>query len=197
MNSLEWRLKKLEDRILGRTAGPDDIDKLISSQTNEAKPILDQLSVFARLFKGCVDNEFNNYNRFVELYAKHRTNLEKSCKFADISLSDINSKAELVLAYEADLKKYLNNTKLMAEMADRVLDIKKWPDLTGYEDKLSKLQSITAEQYPQSVDLDKKTEKLIQIYNDIINSFKRNMVSWEETLESREKEADRIGDDSD
>lgn len=174
MNSFEWRLKKLEDRILGQVSCPSH-----SKESNKhILPVFDQLNSVAKHYKNFEDK---NYIRFVDLYSQHKNNLDRA------EQSDI-SKAELVLAYEADLNKYLNDTVQVAEKAEKVLDIEKWPDLSGYEQKLTQLQTITAEQHLKSTNLDKRTEELIEIYNDIIGAFKRNMVVWEEKLDNLPKE---------
>lgn len=178
MNSFEWRLKKLEDRI----CGPSHLDR-----SQDQKPLFDQLNSIATHYKNFIDNEDKNYTRFVELYGIHKDLLSKPDNASDMDCD--TSKAELVLAYEADLKRFFNDTKLMAEKADKVLNIENWPDLSGYQDRLANLQTITKEQHLKSTVLDKKTEESIEIYNDIIGAFKRNMLIWEQKLEEKETQA--------
>lgn len=178
MNSLEWRVKKLENLIFGKTAGAAHVDRILSQSSDQAS-IQDQLNSVAKHYANFINN-CDNYSKFRELYSKY------SSLALDTNDGDAASKAELVLAYEDDIHKYMQDLKSMADKADRVLDIKSWPDLSGYKQRIDKLQQITKEQHLQSLSVDDKTEDIIQIYNDIIGSFKSNMNIWNQKLEDLE-----------
>lgn len=169
MNSLEWRLKKLEERLVGN-----------HHQGAQQGNIFDQLKSIADHHKSFIESEDQNYARFVELYSKHRE-LADSANVANNATS-ISSRADLVLAYEDDLTSYMKNLKKLAEKADSVLDTQRQPDLSEYDDRLSKLKTITKEQLLESKKVDEKTEELIQVYNDLIGAFKKNMVTWDSSL---------------
>lgn len=182
MNSLEWRLKKLEDRVLGNGSNQRTPTSHIDT-TNELpeKPIYDQIDGLAKHFKNFVDNECTNYQRFVDLYDKHANNINE--------LSSDRSKAELVMAYEEELTDYLNKTKQMSEQADRVLNIDQWPDLSGYDKRLEKLDASTSEQLQQTKKLEDKTKELAKVYDKTIETFKNNQrYIWEPKLEAYENE---------
>ena len=98
------------------------------------------------------------------------------------------AKAELVLAYEEDLKQHLEAVQAINDKADRVLDVKAWPDFRDYTEKLSKLETITKEQQLQSIQIDKRTEELIEVYNEIITSFRNNIGIWNQKLDVYENE---------
>lgn len=169
MNSLEWRLKKLEDRLLGQMMNPPE------------DGIFDQLNSIAEQHKSFIDSEDQTYSRFIELYSKHTQQAEASATTGSSGAS-ASSRAELVLAYEDDLTKYLNNIKTLAEKADKILDGHNWPDLSIYEAKLAELRTIHKDQFVESQKIDSKTEELIQVYNDLIGAFKRNMIAWDSAL---------------
>lgn len=168
MDSLEWRLKKLEERLLGQSIPPED-------------NILDNLNSIAEHHKSFMDGEAQTYDRFVELYSKHKQQADHSA-YVGPSGASASSKAELVLAYEDDISKYLNNIKTLAEKAETVLDGHEWPDLRQYEAKLENLKTISKEQFAENKKIDEKTEELIQLYNDLISTFKRNMIRWDGAL---------------
>lgn len=194
MNSLEWRVKKLENKILGsqanRLAGNAHLNQL-NNQQDES--ISDQLNKIAKCYKGFIDTDGEKYTKFVELYERHKNLLNELDKTND-DVSE-TAKAELVLAYEEDLIRHLEALRVMAEKADRVLNVDKWPDLSGYKQQLDKLEKITKEQHLQSMAIDKKTEELIEIYNDIIGSFKSNTVLWNNKLEAFENEEKKLDED--
>lgn len=191
MNSLEWRIKRLEEQILGKLRGAAHIDRIIN-QSIDRDTIVDQLNNVATEYKNFIESPEQNYARFVELKTKHRDLLNK---LVDDNDTDENSKAELVLAYEDDLTKYMEDLKIMAQKSELVLKEENWPDLRGAMGKLEKLQAINKEQHVQSVSLDKKTEDLIQIYNEILLSFKNNMVLWNQRIEAYENEDKKLDDE--
>lgn len=166
MNSFEWRLKQLEEKILAKQDHRSIYDQ---------GPICDQLLEVAKKFQV----HGNKYKKFLDQYNEFKNQALED----DI---DTVSKAELVLSYENDLVRYFENLKSMADKADKVLDIEKWPDLLGYEAKLQKLQTITSKQAEESKLLDQRIEKLIEIYNDIITTFKYNMSIWNNSIEAHE-----------
>lgn len=174
MNSLEWRVKKLEDKISGH-AGDVAQAELLLGQADIHGSIFNQLNTVAKHYKSFSGPQFD---RFFELYDSYSGLLESSDD------GDDKAKAELILAYEEEIVKYANDIKLMATKADEVLNIEKWPDLTNFQDRLDKLEKITKEQHIQSSKLDKSTEELIEIYNNIIESLKSNMAIWDQRLEA-------------
>lgn len=181
MNSLEWRVKKLEDRILGQ------------DRTEAKEPLLQQFTTIANQYKEFIDSPGNNYSRFLELYNIHKDILSNLSKTTDTSDT---FKAELILAYHDELVNHLQNTEKLAQKADQVLDISKWPDLSSHQEKLDKLQTITKEQHLQSNVIDQKTEYLIELYNDIIGKFRSNMAIWNDRLEAYENEEKKSEDSS-
>lgn len=188
MNSLEWRAKQLENRLLGGSSGIHSLD-------SDLRPsVSDQLQQLAALYKSFLDTqEGQKYARYRELYEKHKRLLAE-LDGPETQVSD-SAKAELVLAYEEDLVKHLEDMKTMAEKADKVLDSKAWPDLTTYRERLDKLETITREQHLQATKLDKRTEELIDIYNNIITSFKSNTVIWNQKLEAYEDVDKKMDED--
>lgn len=187
MNSLEWRVKKLENKIIGQTNNLVHVDRILCRQPGVAQDsILEQLESIAKRYKSFLDSSNGpNYIKFVQLYDKYKALLSELDTRQD---TDVASKAELVLAYEDELRRYMENTKTMAETADRVLNVDKWPDMNGFQERLDKLQTITKEQHIQSAAIDKRTEELIELYNEIIVSFKRNSALWNQKLEAYENE---------
>lgn len=190
MNSLEWRVKRIENQILGKLGGVAHIDRIIN-QSVDQDSILDQLNYVATEYKKFIEGPGGNYSRFVELRAKHKDLLNQ---LVDTNNADETSKAELVLAYEEDLTKYMTDLKIMSEKAELVLKEERWPDLREAVGKLDKLQKINKEQHIQMLTIDKKTEDLIEIYNEILVSFKSNMVLWNQKLQAYEND-DKKSDD--
>lgn len=168
MNSLEWRARKLEDKIFG-SQGFDPQREIVSEQLIQA----------AKLYKNFVGDD---YLKFLDLYKKSKE-LEKS----NNEIGEA-AKAELVLSYSDDLTRYLESLKTMTEKADKVLDIKNWPDFSGYTERLNKLQAITREQHLKSMALDKRTEELIEVYNRIITAFRNNISIWNQRLDACENQ---------
>lgn len=189
MDSLEWRLRKVENRILGELSSVTHVDRIID-QSIDRDSILDQLNNISKEYKNFIDEHGDNYFRFIELRKKHEDLLSKLMVMDD---TDETSKAELVLAYEEDIIKYMSDLKIMAEKADLVLKEERWPDLSKVSSRLDKIQKINREQHIQSDIVDKKTEDLIEIYNEILGSFKSNMVLWNQRIEAYENE-DRESD---
>lgn len=181
MNSLEWRVKKLEDKILGLNGGLSQVDRILTHSADQDS-IHDQLYVIAKQYKNYIDQGGHNYAKFIELYQKCKNSLIDTSDATDV---DYNSKTELILAYEDELVKYFSNVKLLAENADKILDINKWPDLQ-LDKRLDKLQQINKQQLSQSVTLEKRTEELLDIYNGILTDFKFKQSKWNETLEKHE-----------
>lgn len=168
MESLEWRTKQLENRILSSTILPSD-----------GATICDRLVEVAKLYKKFTQEYGDLHTKFKNLY--------KSIADTSTSLDiDDDSKANLVLLYEDDLIKHFELLKMISEKADKILDIKQWPDTSRVD--LSNLETITRSQHLESVVLDKQLEELIDIYNDIISSFKDNTVIWNQKLEAYENE---------
>lgn len=192
MNSLEWRLKKIENKLLGSNSSVSHIDRVLS-QSNDQNTIYNQFIEVSKHYKQHLSTD-GSYTRFMELYSKfkHLMNENKINNECDQM-----SKAELVLAYEDDLKRHFQNMETMTQKADQVLDINKWPELVEYQEKLDKIQKINLEQLRQSQDVDDKTEKLIEVYNDIISSFKSNMIIWNNKLEAYENEEKKTNSDDD
>lgn len=190
MNSLEWRTKKLENKILGEGAGLAQVERILS-QSVDQPTIYEQLNTVARHYRNFIDHSGPVYERFVELHEKYQS----LAKEFDTSNSDLTAKADLVLAYEEDLIKYTQDIKSMAEKADRVLNFDNWPDLISVQDRVDNLQKITKEQHLQSVVLDRRTEELIELYNEIISSFKNNMTTWNQKLEAYENQEKRPEED--
>lgn len=174
MNSLDWRIKKLEAKVIGKL-GP----------LHDQQSPLDQLEDIAKHYASCVEGPHRSFPRFLELYNKHKRLL--------VATDSLDSKKAIVLAYERELLSYMHDLKTMAEKADKVLDVQNWPDITEYKERIDKLQKIVKEQHLQSTIIDKRTEELIEIYNDIIGSFKRNIEIWDEKLEAHmQEEGDQI-----
>lgn len=172
MESLAWRAKQLEDKL----PGPINLDQLIQ---------------VAKAYRVFIDANEEKYQNFLELKGKLD---EISHNLSNDGISVLTT-AELVLAYEDDLVRHLENVKTLVERADHVLDVTKWPDLSGFEKRLEKLETITRDQHLQAMTLDSKTEELIEVYNDIISSFKRNAVTWNQTLEAHEMEEKKLDED--
>lgn len=177
---------------MGKLGGVSHLDRIIS-QSVDREPILDLLNDIGAEYKNFTDGPGQNYLKFVELKSKHKDLLDK---LADTSNeTDDTSKADLVLAYEDDLTKYMNDLEIMAKKADLVLKDENWPDLSSVSKKLDKLQEINKEQHVQSVAMDRRTEELIGIYNEILTSFKSNMVLWNQKIEAYENEDKRLDDE--
>lgn len=174
MNSLEWRIKRLEDQILGKH------DRL---QTTNHNSIFDQLSVVAQQYQNFSETTGNNYFKFQELYNKYKDSLSHLN-----SLFECNemTKAELVLAYEEDLVKYMSDIKLITEKAGKVLDDKRWPDLTPFEEKLEKLKNTTFAQEQECAVLDKRLGEIVKIYKEVLDLLQSNTVTWNNRLEAYE-----------
>lgn len=174
MNSLDWRIKKLEAQIVGRTVLSQD-----------QQPILEQLENIAKHYASCIEGSHQTFPKFQELYNKHKQLL--------VGTESLDAKKAIVLAYEKELVDYMQDLKTLAEKADKVLDVQNWPDMTLYKERVDKLQKIVREQHIQSTIIDKRTEELIEIYNDIIGSFKRNIETWDQKLEAHmEDDGDEI-----
>lgn len=191
MDSLEWRIKRIENQIIGKLGGVAHIDRIIS-QSVDRDPILDQLNNVATEYKNFTEDPGQNYSRFLELKSKHKDLLNK---LVDSNDPDETSKADLVLAYEDDLTKYMNDLKIMGKKAELVLKEENWPDLSKVFAKLDKMQAINKEQHVESVAIDKRTEDLIEIYNEILLSFKSNMVIWNQKIEAYENEDEKQDDE--
>lgn len=189
MNSLEWRAKKLENRIIGGAGCRTHSYEASGQET----PICDQLKRISKLYQNFVDANGEKYSRFLKLYQNHKRLLDELDSPAP-QVSDA-AKAELVLAYENDLVGHLESVKHMADKADKVLDESKWPDLTRFQERLMQLETITRDQHLQSVNLDQRTEELIEIYNEIITKFKSNTVIWNQKLEAHENEDRKMDED--
>jgi len=179
---LEWRTKKLENRLLGYTGkGPNHRhhDGDLGSVSQKIKPVAELYENFLTTPSG------ESFLKFLELQRKSKellSNLEK-CRNSDIGEA---AKADLVLAYENDLTRHFESLKMLEEKADKVLDDKNWPDFSGLTGRLEKLKTITKEQHLQSVNLDQKTEALVELYNEIITSFRGNISMWNQRLDAYE-----------
>lgn len=191
MDSLEWRIKRIENQIIGKLGGIAHVDRIIS-QSVDRDPILDQLNNVATEYKNFTESPGQNYSRFFELKTKHKDLLNK---LVDSNDPDETSKADLVLAYEDDLTKYMNDLTIMAKKAELVLKEENWPDISKVSGKLDKLRAINKEQHVESVAIDKRTEDLIEIYNEILLSFKSNMVLWNQKIEAYENEDKKLDDE--
>lgn len=189
MNSLEWRVKRLENTVLGQTGRLAHFGQFADQDT-----ICDQLTRVASYYKNFNNSHGDKYAKFVTLYHKYRHLLGQLETNSDNDVSE-TAKAELVLAYENELVQHLEAVKSMANKGDKVLNVERWPDLSGYKERLDKLEQITKEQHLQSVALDRETESLIEIYNDTIGSFKSNMVIWNQKLEAYENEERKLDED--
>lgn len=183
MNSLEWRVKKLENKILGQS-GSAHVDRILGLGSHQEN-ILTQLDSIAKAYKNFMDIYGKNYERFVELYEKNKTLLNDT--------QSETSKVELVLAYEEDLTNHMKDLELLVNKADQVLNVEKWPDTSRL--KLEELQRKTREQHLQSIKIDQRTEELINIYTDIIGSFKSNMSLWNDKLEHYAELDKKLDDD--
>lgn len=184
MNSLEWRIKRLEENILGQALKYAHIDNQHS--------IMDQLNAVAQQYQNFLETSGKNYPKFADLYRKHKdlsVELEYSFDGSE------TSKAELVLAYEEDLLKFMHDIKTMAEKAESVLDDKDWPDLSKFDDKLEKLKKSIIIQERESTILDKRIEELVRIYKEVLDLLQSNTEVWNSKLESYENE-DREPDEN-
>lgn len=173
MNSLEWRIKRLEENILGHAP----------SQAQDS--ILEQFNIIAQHYNNFLGTSGKNYSKFRELYDKHKdlsVELEYSFDGSEAS------KAELVLAYEEDLLKFMHDIKTMAEKAKSVLDDKNWPDLSNFDKKLEKLKKSVITQERESIILDRRVEKLVRIYKEVLDLLQNNTEIWNSKLESYENE---------
>lgn len=174
MESLEWRTKQLENKIVSSNILSED-----------GPTICDRLVEVAQMYKKFTQEYGDLHIKFKNLYKS----------IGDISTSldiDDDSKASLVLLYEDDLIKHFEMLKTISEKADKILDIKQWPDTSRVD--LSNLETITRSQHLETVVLDKQLEELIDIYNDIISSFKENTIIWNQKLEAYENE-DKLADE--
>ena len=61
MNSLDWRIKKLEAKVIGKL-GP----------LHDQQSPLDQLEDIAKHYASCVEGPHRSFPRFLELYNKHK-----------------------------------------------------------------------------------------------------------------------------
>lgn len=170
MDPLDWRAKKLEDLVIGQTP----VDQVLSKSADT--PIVDQFNAVAKQFRDWHDA------------SEARQRLLKYRFPAELEPTDESAKVELVLAHEEELIQQSQKLKLLAEKAETVLDEQRWPDLKGLPERVNQLQEITKEQNIGSNLIDRKTEELIEIYNDIIGSFKSNIVIWNQKLEAFEAE---------
>lgn len=168
MESLEWRTKQLENRILSSDLTPTD-----------GATVCEQLAEVAKLYKRFMQEHGEIFERFKDAY-KNISDMATNMEVED------DSKANLVLLYEEDLIKHFEMLKTIGEKSEKVLDIKQWPDTSRIN--LSKLETITRSQHLESAVLDRQLEELIDIYNDIISSFKDNTVIWNQKLEAYENE---------
>lgn len=175
MESLEWRTKQLEDRILSA--------KLAS---HDEACICEKLAEVAKLYKRFMQEHGESFTRFKEAYK----NMSDATTALEVGQ---DSKANLVLLYEDDLIKHFEMLKAIAEKSEKVLDVKQWTDTSRVD--LSRLETITRSQHLESVVLDKQLEELIDIYNDIISSFKDNTVIWNQKLEAHESEEKSADED--
>lgn len=171
MNSLEWRVKRLEARVLGQISGLPII--------TDQESILSRLHVIANYFRAYTDENGEQFQKFQEKYDKSKHVL---------SDSDVDLKQDLVLSRKNELIKSMQEDKYMAEKADQILDSQKWPDVNQFKDRLDKLQTITKQQYSESVKLDKRTEELIEVYNEILQECKINISTWNSRLQAYEEE---------
>lgn len=182
MNSLEWRIKRLEENILGQAPSLAHFDRM---HPNSQNSLLDQLNVVAQRYQNFLDTSGKNYPKFMELYERHKdlsVELEYSFDGSE------TSKAELVLAYEEDLLKFMHDIKTMAEKAENVLNDKNWPDLSCFEHKLEKLKNSINTQERESAVLDRRLEELISIYKELLDLLQNNTEIWNRKLESYENE---------
>lgn len=164
-------MKKLEAKILGRTSGLPII--------NDQESALNRLHLIANYYRTYSDENGEQFLKFKEKYDKSKHVLNDN---------DISLKQDLVLSKRDDLIRYMQEDKFMAEKADRVLDTQKWPDVNQFKDRLDKLQTITKQQYSESMKLDRKTEELIDVYNEILRECKINIATWNSKLQAYEEE---------
>lgn len=182
MNSLEWRIKRLEENILGQAPSLAYFDRMHANSQNS---IMDQLNVLAQQYQNFLVTSGKSYPKFMELYEKHKdlsVELEYSFDGSE------TSKAELVLAYEEDLLKFMHDIKTMAEKAEEVLDVKSWPDLSCFDQKLEKLRSSINTQERESAIVDRRLEELVRIYKELLDLLQNNTEIWNRKLESYENE---------
>lgn len=193
MESLEWRVKKLENKILGQTASVAYLDRLMS-QDNEQESICDQLSSVAKLYRSYLDNAGKNYLNFVESYGSAKKLLGE---LGDSHESSSASKVELVLAYEEDLVKYMKNLKSMAERANHVLNIERWPNLNGLTERLNKLeQNLMGHTDPEAEKIDQEVFERIMLYKKNLDTLRGLEITWNKRLEHYENaERDTEEDD--
>lgn len=172
MNSLEWRAKKLEQTIVGPAAVLSHIEQFRHHQT-----ILSQLDAIAQHYASSLNDAHQIYPKYVQLYQKHKSLVNET--------DSLEAKKAIVLAYEAELQEYMQDLNTMADKADKVLRIEAWPDMSLYKERVDKLQQITRDQHIESNLIDKRTGELIEIYNDIISSFKKNISTWDQKLNAQ------------
>lgn len=171
MNSLEWRVKRLEAKLLGQISGLPII--------SEQESILSRLHLIANYYRAYTDEHGEQFQKFREKYDKSKSVLGDN---------DVGLKQDMVLSKQDELIKYMEEDKFMAEKADKVLDSQNWPDVNQFKARLEKLQTITKQQYSESMKLDKRTEELIEVYNEILKECKSNIATWDSRLQAYEEE---------
>lgn len=175
-------MKKLENKIFGQTAGTAYVDRLIN-QANKQESICDQLYSVAKSYNDYINDAGKSYPRFIELYNMSKdllVQLENAYEGTE------SAKAELVLSYEEDLLKYLQNIKLMAEKSEHVLNIEEWPDLSSFQEKLEKLKKLVAVQKEQSDVMDNELWERIIVYKKNLDAIHNLEDTWNKRLEEYE-----------
>lgn len=171
MNSLEWRVKKLERLILGSNL--------------DTTPILDQLIVVAKNYNNYLNNADQNYTKFNTLYKNLPAELEPTSP----------STIELIMAYEEDILRYVQDIKTMVDKADSVLKVEKWPSLRGVEEKLGKLEKLTSAEMDEADEQDQVLWERIKLYKKNMDTLKHLEKIWNEKLEAYENAEKRPQDD--
>lgn len=182
MDSLEWRVKKLENRLIG-------IDNKFS-HVQAKSSITDNLNEVAKLYLDH-NSQSEKYNKFYSQYKQCKSTLLDAD--SNLSSTGLKSQIELVLGHRGELEEHMKAASLMHDKAEKVLNSDNWIDLNPTLKKLSQIQEINEQQLAKSMEIDDKTGEYIKIYNDIIKSFKHNMVVWSDRLdyyESQKKSAD-------
>lgn len=164
MNSLEWRVKKLEERILGQKGFNLDKESILNQLINVTK----------------------SYNKFLEVSGESYLRYKNLPKHDLVDTSQ--GSAELVLMYEDELNKYMQDLKQMAEKSENVLKVEKWPNLVGLEDKLNNLIKSTQSQWNQVEDQDQELWEVIKLYKKNLDTLKDLEKGWNERLEAYEGE---------
>lgn len=185
LQSLAWRLKKLEDRLVAA--------KLPSQNQSNQQSLIDRLSEIAKNYKTFLSLN-PDFDKFATLHAKHKSALEDFSSHSDQST---DTKIDIILSYEEELIDYMNNSKKMAELANQVLDQNKWPDMTKYKEQLDKIATVTVDQQRQLNAIDSTTRDYLELYNETIETIKRKIVIWDEkirSLEEMDKDEDKDKD---